>query len=1430
MRNLVHYSHRQIVIDDGDQDHAHTVQHIALDHDNGYVYVATETLLVACIESSSTRRRWTADLRRLVPDLLPDTFIVDFKFLDSPESLCIAMSSGQILMLRDESECEEVGTVEGGLAAAAWSPDGDTLAVISTLGRLLFIRSADAQDISSLSLECDVPVRTEDPEYPQPTAPPVKELVTENEASVLTPLSSGLAWRGDGRYVVTCTVDHPDLPPRLRVWEWPGARLHALGEPVSNVVPHSITWQPNGRHIYVARSPSVETEGEVTEQVRKGNQAPGAQGQAPEVRHVGAWKRELRRREERDASPELYDVLIFERNGLQHGGFTLALPPTSGGNQKARQEIEQMSWSPDSRVLAIVVQTSSYKSLQLWYRNNWHWYMKYERRFATCSAHDRLPLCWESTIGYDGRGTGSLVALLIGRRPVVGSDNITSGVEKMEFLWDVCVSPRSGTVTVIDGPRLLITPLARGIVPPPLAAITYSLLAPIICVHVVEGDDGTTSDVAKIAAVTSDGQLYILTCQYQDEEDESENEYSITVNKIITISDFIPGTQSTQVRRVLWVKSNLILLVVRALDSLEDSDCLVCFRVADDVETCSSITLSDGIECLYCTQVLDHHGLQAVGCILQTSDGQVWRFDPEVDEAMHPLGMGHKGPFSNHEVDHRFVKLIAIEEIQNSACRQGLGMTMMIALSSTSHLVVWRGTEIVHAVGAVTSVMLRPGGSGGPYLMYTTKTHDLWCCDLSFASVSSRRVEEDATLVAAPATGVRVICQAPRGNLETVSPRPLVLAAVKHALKSDGNNDYDYEEAWSLASANRIDPSIIIQYDWPLGLQEDRVKRLLAAIGSDLEAAEFIGSLKDSMERERLELLCIAVRQAVHSCERLDDDHLHDQSSWLRTELATYAACGDLSTALKMVKTVKEDGTKAGEAEKGLRYLLTHEPEEAVYRAALGAYELELAYMVVTHSTKDPGEALMELQRFAEVEDECVRMAEIDRHLGRYESAVRHLVAAGPPHLEAAIDLARTHGLFPQLADACGILKQNRDQVGSTPSVNAVSAAPTATATENQTSKVLSAWAQEMGSKRGKHEDAALALVAARDTERGLREYRLGGRWRSALALAEVNTETSQETVLSMARRFVVDLEEGHRHAEAAIICLEYLKDVEEGVRLLTEAGEWNEAVRIASRAGQDGDDERVKAKVRSSLVSAAISAAATKIETLLEDIGKIEEYCNRLRELRSKRAAMKAVVEGDKDQQEYWGKDFYEGDGRSDVTGTTIFVPSQMHTGTGTGSVTTVGGKAGKKGKGKKASKSGKIRRGSPQEESAIARLLLAMHPPSAVFRETGELTEVLVMFGRLADAARLQGGLKTLVDVHLQAREELLRSPPPGMGLDGTISVETIQIARERGGEAAVVALLVAAASVPGEDLSRRAAECAAAARSVPWKWEILRHSQTV
>lgn len=79
-------------------------------------------------------------------------------------------------------------------------------------------------------------------------------------------------------------------------------------------------------------------------------------------------------------------VLLYEKNGLQHGGFAARTSGTATG----------MHWSPDSSLLALTVSEQLPEGcvgrVQVWARKNWHWYLKYERAYP--GAHHVIA-CWD---------------------------------------------------------------------------------------------------------------------------------------------------------------------------------------------------------------------------------------------------------------------------------------------------------------------------------------------------------------------------------------------------------------------------------------------------------------------------------------------------------------------------------------------------------------------------------------------------------------------------------------------------------------------------------------------------------------------------------------------------------------------------------------------------------------------------------------------------------------------------------------------------------------------------------------------------------------------------------------------------------------------------------------------------------------------------
>ncbi len=181
--------------------------------------------------------------------------------------------------------------VPDGVAAAAWSPDQELLAVV-TLARNFVMLNKDFDPvvetaISGSGFGAAAPVNVgwgkvetqfqgaagKLAQQPPPAVLPAGRVQGDDG-------SPRLAWRGDGDYVVLSTLDSDAADGRrvLRVWNRDSV-LQATGEAVPGLEA-PLAWRPAGNLI------------------------------------ASTQRR-----------PNRHDVVFFERNGLRHGEFTLPFGP-----------------------------------------------------------------------------------------------------------------------------------------------------------------------------------------------------------------------------------------------------------------------------------------------------------------------------------------------------------------------------------------------------------------------------------------------------------------------------------------------------------------------------------------------------------------------------------------------------------------------------------------------------------------------------------------------------------------------------------------------------------------------------------------------------------------------------------------------------------------------------------------------------------------------------------------------------------------------------------------------------------------------------------------------------------------------------------------------------------------------------------------------
>ncbi|KAK9849951.1 hypothetical protein WJX84_009719 [Apatococcus fuscideae] len=737
-----------------------------------------------------------------------------------------------------------------------------------------------------------------------------------------------------------------------------------------------------------------------------------------------------------------------------------------------------------------------------------------------------------------------------------------------------------------------------------------------------------------------------------------------------------------------------------------------------------------------------------------------------------------------------------------------------------------------------TSVTVRRSGAGGAFLLYTTRTHFLYTIPfrdlgrtllgpaanvsnkplrkqgmgharqenvysqmhaamkpaLQAQEASARRIEQGGLLVAAPPGSHTAILQMPRGNLEVVCPRPLVVAAIAHALQGK-----EYGSAWELAVDNRVDLNLLVDFCWPAFLgnaaafvqqvpgDQDQAD-LLAALrpGSTAAPGGLYGSLlstaeplepKDGMPVEgvtasssqavpgdKVEVVSTAIREALQAAS---------SDAYLRPIVTSHAINGDLEGALAAIKAAKEaqlqtSGTAPGlanghvqegedediaagmpTAEDGMRHLLLVTDFEKLYRAALGMYDLELAFMVVAHSQRDPGEYLLELQQWAAVLQAPLRQHALNMHLHRFSHALRNLVNAGPDHFQRAIDLARDKGLLRELMK---LVEGDPDQWRATAEAHAGTL-----------------------SQRSMHEDAAVAFLAAKLPEQALASYQSGGHWQMAFALAG-RLKWDEGRMHRMAEDMVAGLSSMGQSAEAAAVALQHLQDVDGAVSLLAQARQWRSALHTAYRHRRSDLLDTV-------IGPAAAEAASTGLSDFRESLERVDKYLTRYKHVRQQRAALEAAMADEAEAgPEALPDDATDvDDAASMVSGLSAYAASTAATSTAASTgrpASTVGGRKPQRNR-QKANKRMKIKQGSPHEQVALAHHITSLAMSAEDCASIGQLTELLILLGHQQDAQLLQQRLSQLMAEQSEAAAWVAANPPSGQETQPSANAQPAPVA---------------------------------------------------
>ncbi|KAI8929674.1 IKI3 family-domain-containing protein [Entophlyctis helioformis] len=796
------------------------------------------------------------------------------------------------------------------------------------------------------------------------------------------------------------------------------------------------------------------------------------------------------------------EVVFFEKNGLRHGQFALANPDDI---------VLDMQWNADSTALALLVSRPASDShqpnpalIQIWTANNYHWYLKQEIRAEAGSTGYNCML-------WDPEAPHRLHALL--------NDG---EYRRFDYIPEVYTSSSlsassSAVVAVIDGAKLLLTPFRHKNVPPPMSFASIALPAPA---KFVAFAPSSAASVNAAAILLADG-----TVHFWDKIDQP----SAAVQHLGHL--VLPAGASP--RQIAWTDADTVLVLQH--DAVAGTDVVKAYtfdRSASPFAITKTAEISHAERRVFFIRI--YHNVASGIVALQTAGGKIFQV-------------------SQHDGEWYSIQKQTLPAVCPWMASVELGPTLdtkevaWIGLSERNKLFVNDRTLSNQCTSFTTHdefLILTTLSHTARFLPLSLPSHEFLIAEPTAPAAGfdeqHRRVERGSQIVVAVPAGVTLVLQMPRGNLETISPRALVLSTVRHAI-----DRLNYRTAFIACRKHRIDMNLLVDHD------PDRFREHVADFVKQIDDPDYLNLIISSLRNEDVTKTMYPVK-AVSSTRDVSNkvndictlmatvlDKL-DAERYIQSILTSDARRlpPDLEGAMRRIYAVKEKQSPEA-AESALKYLIFLADVNKLYDVALGMYDFALVLMVAQHSQKDPRDYLPFLSELQKL-PKYYQRHRIDDHLGRRESALRNLSLAGEDRFDETVRYMRRHQLY-----ATGMTLYGEET------------------TQHRT--ILVEFAAFHASNSA-YDEAGMLYTLAGELPLALEMYTNAGLWRQAYTVA-LDMGASDAEIRGVAESLLELLTENRDFLNAAHVCLEMLADPTRAVTALVAGHHWADAILVCTRS-----------------------------------------------------------------------------------------------------------------------------------------------------------------------------------------------------------------------------------------------------------------------
>lgn len=1056
----------------------------AFDVDRGLIFAASEDAQfgVRIWRTSVDPCEWNA------PILCGSFSSIDPKVLslrvigESAQLILVTRSGDTVTWQLDElgelvSGPDIVGSVDSGILAVEWSPD-DTLLVMITGDENLILMTSSFDVLSEAPLHTeefgeDAPINVgwgaKETQFHGSIGRAHLKPAPQSSTQIQEDLSDDglprVSWRGDGAYFVVSSLarqtPQSDKGRVLRVYS-NEARLQSTAEMIEGLEP-SLSWRPSGNLIASTQK-----------EIRAG---------PSDTQRTGK-----------------HGVVFVERNGLPHGGFNLRGDDRDSG-------IKHLAWSSDSNVLAVHIERAHGDVVQLWTTGNYHWYLKQEisaplsTRFTSVNWHPEV----------------SMRLLLTSPLQIIQQD----------YVWETCAGANdTGCVGVIDGQKILLTPFRTQNIPPPMSSHQLLVNTPTdassgsLFLSQVPPHISLSQSHDLLAAVWQEGHVMIWALQIRITPGGGA-----AMNPILIWSVNLPR-ELRHCRQVLVSSENVDdeyrTISAATLGSdvngndqivIHDFERVILPLGSISVTRSRTISLKQKNGRLVAHKIPGHLAWQA-------PDGSIFQVHREEESYSQICSFTEHCPSSQRVDAQLFVGLsaegkiyTAIPNAESTLLASNVNSFTIasgfVIFTTTSHDVQFAPLESVVAI--LTS------GQGNDVLSLTGDENKTG--ELASQAWQKRRVERGSRIVTAVPSTMSLVLQMPRGNLETINPRPMVMEVVKSDLDAGL-----WRKAFMACRKHRIDFSIIVEHNQEVFMAS------ISAFVDQIEDVDYINLFLTSVGRSQLPAgvvanVCDSVRQDLED---------RDLTKYVNSILTAYVVKSppDHEAGLALLLCLR--GINPSLVEEAVKYIIFLVDADRLFDTALGMYDFSLVLMVAQHAQKDPREYLPFLRELRAL-PQYYQHFKIDDHLKRRPKALRSLSLAGPEYFQEALDYLDMYQLHEEALAIWQGTDKYTDVLG-----------------------IYGAWLFD----RHEYHQAATVFVEASDARRAMISYERALQWQELFELG-LKEQLDGNAITEMAYRVADELFSKKRFCESARVLLDYAKDVRQAIHSLAQGNEFAEARRI---------------------------------------------------------------------------------------------------------------------------------------------------------------------------------------------------------------------------------------------------------------------------